>query len=145
MRSAIRLLLPATMAALLGLAACAPAPGPEQRPCPADWSAAGEADARAGRPAERGLAQLGACLAGTSAPALEEAEDAYLAAHDRGRAVWCSPANARALGRRGAPKTLECPPPLRSAFDQAYAEGRAEAERAPPASPWPRVRPILSL
>ncbi|MEM6441743.1 MAG: DUF2799 domain-containing protein [Pseudomonadota bacterium] len=147
----MRPLIPLMAAALL--AGCA-APAPSGREplspsaeagrelCASDRRTAwGRVDAQAGYGAAQGLALLAACP-GLSGERLDAAEDAYLAGHDQGRAAYCSPLNARSLGRRGLAQTLDCPEALQPEFDAAYAEGKAD----PRPRPWkPSLRPLLSV
>lgn len=137
----------------MALAACTVG-GPERRPalspsaeagaaiCAPDGRMAwGRVDAEAGYGPAQGLAALAACP--DLAPAAREAaEDAFLAGHALGRAAYCAPDNARALGQRGAAATLDCPDEMQAAFDAAYAQGRA----APRPGPWkPAIRPLLTV
>jgi len=166
-----RLIRKAAVLAVLAAAGCAQGPGgdlavPESPNAAASASAcapaarldAGRADALAGREAAAGLAALGLCP-GLAGAALDDAQDDYLAGHALGRAEYCAPANAEALGRRGAPATLDCPGPLRAPFAQAYARGAASGGQvaegagaseggaaAGGGGVWtPRIRPTLGV
>ncbi|MEM1313884.1 MAG: DUF2799 domain-containing protein [Pseudomonadota bacterium] len=122
---------PLSPSADAGSALCAP----ERR------GAWGRVDAEVGYGPDQGLAALAACP-GLSAADLEAAEDAFLAGHALGRAAYCAPDNARALGQQGAAVTLDCPPQMQAAFDAAYLDGRAE----PRPGPWkPAIRPIVTI
>lgn len=146
-------LTPTALALTLCLAACAvggPAPRSALSPsaeagaeicAPNQRTAWGRIDAEAGYGPRQGLAALAACP-GLDPDQLEAAEDRFLAGHALGRAIYCSPDNARALGQRGAAATLDCPAEMQAAFDAAYAEGRA----APRPGPWkPAIRPIVTI
>lgn len=136
-------------AVILCLASCAPAPQEAARAglagcAAADWRAEGLADAAAGRAAAPGLARIAACPALGPPAAREAAEDAYLSGHDEGRAAYCAPDAARALGARGAPATLECPPHMEAAFARAYAAGSAERGAGSGAGA-PRILPSIGI